>query len=600
MKKNLRLIWQLYPSYLVIIIVSLLSVALYSSSYIENFFLDKTKKDLIVRGKLLKNQISGLLTPLDESSLDALCKTIGSFSETRITVILPEGRVIGDSEKATDKMDNHRNRPEILTAIRGDIGSSIRDSETLRIRMMYVAMPLYHIQDSILAVLRVSLPVTSIQKTVESIQSRIMLVGCFVALLASVLSLFVSKWISRPIEQMKKGASRFASGDLAHRLHEPYIGEFAGLASSMNQMASDLEERIRTVKNQRNEYEAVLSSMSEGVIAIALDDKIININQAALDILKVRLLDVEDRSIQEVIRDTDFNRYVNKAALNNTSEEDDFILYNIGDRIINCLSAPLRNASDARIGTLIVLNDVTKIRQLENIRKDFVANVSHEIRTPLTAIKGFVETLFDMDDETTEDRKRFLHIILKHVDRLNSILEDLLSLARIENRDDEKGISLEEKNLRSVVVTALQIVQAKADEKKITIGLSVDEQITVNIDSHLVEQALVNLIDNAIKYSDKETAVEVTADVKDNELLISIRDHGPGIPEKHLSRIFERFYRVDQARSRALGGTGLGLSIVKHIAASHKGRVTVKSGPDKGSIFTIHFPEKLIVNRIVC
>ncbi len=593
MKKNLRLIWQLYPSYLIIIIISLFAVSIYSSNFIESFFLERTKKDLVVCGKLLSNQISDFLTPLNLKALDDLCKKIDKSSSTRITVILPEGKVVGDSKKDIALMDNHLNRPEILTAAGGDIGSSIRESETLRIRMMYVAIPLFS-KDSIIAVLRVSLPITSINNTIDKIQAHILWVGFLVALFASVLSFFVSKWISRPIEEMKQGAVRFAS-DLKHRLHKPFISEFADLADSMNHIAYELEKQMIAVKSQRNEYEAVLASMSEGVIAIDLDDEILNINQAAFSILKLFLRDVKGKSIQGIIRDADFHMFIKKATLSNVVEEGDFILYNPGNRIINSVSTPLRNASDKRIGTILVLNDVSNIRNLEKIRKDFVANVSHELRTPLTAIKGFVETLFDIGDENPEDRKRFLKIIIKHVDRLNSILEDLLSLAKIENRENEKGILLEEKNLKELINTVRQIVQAKADAKKITIELFVDDQIIIKIDKHLIEQALVNLIDNAIKYSKEETSIQISTDIKENELLISVQDHGTGIPKKHLLRIFERFYRVDKARSRDIGGTGLGLSIVKHIATAHKGRVSVESTLGHGSTFTIYLPANLII-----
>ncbi len=594
MRKNSKLIWQLYPSYFFIIIISLLAVLLYSSHFIENFFLERTEKDLIVRGKLLNNQISSFLTPLNSKSLDDLCKKIGKSSSTRITVILPTGKVIGDSEEDPSLMENHLNRPEILTAIGGTVGSSIRDSETLKIRMMYVSIPLF-LKNSIIAVLRISLPITSIYNTIDKIQARIIRIGFFIALIASILSFFVSKWISKPIEEMKKGAALFSS-NLKHRLHKPFIAEFAELADSMNQMAYKLEKQLNAVKSQKNEYEAVLSGMSEGVIAIDLDDKILNINNAACTILKIFASDAKTKSIQEVIRDANFHAFIKKAALSNIIKESDFILYNPDDQIINSVSAPLCDASDKRIGTILVLNDVSKIRNLEKIRKDFVANVSHELRTPLTAIKGFVETLFDIEDENNkEDRKRFLKIIIKHVNRLDSILEDLLALAKIENRDNKKDIFLEEKNLKNLIDTVRQIVQAKAAAKKITIELFVDDQIIIKIDKHLIEQALINLIDNAIKYSKKETSIQIATCIKDNELLISVIDNGTGIPKKHLSRIFERFYRVDKARSRELGGTGLGLSIVKHIATAHKGRVSVQSMPGKGSTFTIYLPATVIV-----
>ncbi len=596
MKKKIRLIWQLYPSYLIIIFISLMAVSLYTSSFLETFFLDKTKKDLLIRCKLLKNQISQLVAPIDATRIDHLCKRIGKTSETRITVILPDGNVIGDTEENPSTMDNHRNRPEILAVLNGSLGSSIRSSETLHEEMMYAAIPL-GAGNEIKAILRISLPITSINKTIKTVQTRVVRVGLFVVLLASVISLFVSRRISKPIEEMKQGAERFAEGDLGHRLHETNISEFSGLAYAMNQMAFQLEGRIATVKNQRNELESVLSSMSEGVIGIDKDENILNINLAALDILKVQMADVKGRSIQEVVRDPGFHKFIKNSITSKSPKEDDFMIHHLGNRIINTLSTLLRGGNDERIGTLIVLNDVTQIRNLETIRKDFVANVSHEIRTPLTAIKGFVETLIHIDDESEEDKKRFLGIIAKHVGRLDSILEGLLSLARIEQKDDHNGIVLEEINIKDVIKTALQIVQTKADTSRTDIELLVNDNIIVKIDPHLIEQALVNLIDNAIKYSPEKTTIRVSADIINSEPFISINDNGPGIHEKHLSRIFERFYRVDKARSRKLGGTGLGLSIVKHIASAHKGRVTVSSKLGSGSTFTFHFPEELLVRR---
>ncbi len=595
MKKSTRLIWQLYPSYLIIVVVSLLIASLYLSSFFEQFYLDKTEKDLLIHGRLLENQVIRFLNPLDFININHLCREAGEASETRITIILPDGTVIGDSEENPEAMDNHKNRPEILAALDGRMGSSIRESETLRMRMMYVALPLC-IEKRVIAVLRISLPVTSINNTIRTLQARVMLVGLLIAVLASIISLFVSRRISRPIEELKHGAVRFARGDLGHRLHEPSISELASLSEAMNQMAFQLEDRIKAVQNQRNEYGAVLSSMTEGVIGLDLDENILNINQAAREIFGTESSDLNGRSIQEIVRHPDFITFIRNSVSTGNTTEGDFVLHQRGDRVISVMSAPLRNAVNERIGTLLVLNDVTQVRNLENMRRDFVANVSHEIRTPLTSIKGFVETLALGEDDSPEDTRRFLGIISKHVDRLDAILEDLLSLAGIEARGEQDGINLETRNLEEVIQTARQVVQGKADAKKMAIALEVEGRIMVKIDAPLIEQALVNLIDNAVKYSPEETPIRILAGVGPTELFISIVDQGPGIPEKHFLRIFERFYRVDKARSRKLGGTGLGLAIVKHIAASHGGRVSIESTVGQGSRFTIHLPRDLVIS----
>jgi two-component system phosphate regulon sensor histidine kinase PhoR len=267
------------------------------------------------------------------------------------------------------------------------------------------------------------------------------------------------------------------------------------------------------------------------------------------------------------------------------------VLYQNGEKILNLKSSPLLDAGKDQIGTLVVINDATQLRRLENMRKDFVANVSHEIKTPLTAIKGFVETLHQGSVDKPEEAERFLGIIQKHVDRLSAIIDDLLSLSRIEQEDERQAIEFENKPIADIFRSAVQICRSKAEEKSIDIQIDCEEGLEYYFDPTLLEQAVVNLLDNAIKYSEPDSAIHVSASLNDSEVKIMVKDQGIGIAKKHLPRLFERFYRVDKARSRKMGGTGLGLAIVKHIAQAHGGRVTVKSELGKGSSFTIHLPK---------
>ena len=591
MKKRRRLLWRLFPSYLLITMISLLAVTWYASGAMRQFFLDQTATDLKARAALLEKQIAGFLSPLDAAAIDLICKEAGRLAATRITVILPDGSVIGDSRETPRLMDNHANRPEVGTALAGQTGQSMRFSNTLMQRMLYVAVPIKD-QQKVLAVLRTSLPATAVEAEIRSTQLKIALGGCFIALLAAGISWFISRRISRPIEQVKKSAEHFAAGDLNHRLAPPATEEMGGLAVAMNQMAAQLSDRIETIIRQRNQLETVLASMLEGVIAVDADERVISINQAAGRLFENDPIGCQGKSIQEVIRSPALQQFIRNALKNMSPAEEDIIVFQNEERIIAAKSSPLLDASQQQMGALVVFNDVTQLRRLEHMRRDFVANVSHEIKTPLTAIKGFVETIQQGKVETIEEKERFLAIVQKHVDRINTIVDDLLTLSKIEQEDESKKISFENVKLEDVFRSAIQICMPKAAQKNIRIDLECEKEISAAIDPTLMEQALVNLLDNALKYSEPKSRILVKLHCENSEMIISVQDHGIGIAQKHLSRLFERFYRVDKARSREMGGTGLGLAIVKHIAQAHGGRVTVDSRLGEGSRFSIHLPYK--------
>ena len=590
MKKRKKLIWQIFPSFLLITLLALLAVSWYASSSMRHFFLDQTAVDLNVRAILLEKQILAHLSPLDAPGVDAVCKAIGTLSATRYTVIMPSGEVVGDSRETPRLMDNHASRPEIVRALAGESGRSMRYSKTLLQSMMYVARPIKKNGD-ILAVIRAAIPTTFIERELKLIRLKMALGGLAIALLAAGISLLISRRITRPIVAMKTSAGHFADGDFSHRLAAPGSEEMAGLAEALNQMASQLDNRIKTIINQRNELETVLSSMREGVLAVDNQERIMSMNRAASVLFECDRVRSQEKAIQEVVRNLPLQQFIRKGVSSREPEEDDIVLYQNGEKILNLKSSPLMDAGQKQIGTLVVINDVTQLRRLENVRKDFVANVSHEIKTPLTAIKGFVETLSQGSVDKPEETERFLGIVQKHVDRLSSIIDDLLSLSRIEQEDERQAIQFESRPILEVFRSAVQICRSTAEEKGIDINLSCAEDLEAFIDPTLLEQAVVNLLDNAVKYSEPHSAIHLKAGATDSELQISVEDQGIGIAKKHLPRLFERFYRVDKARSRKLGGTGLGLAIVKHIAQSHGGQVTVESTPGRGSVFTIHLPK---------
>jgi two-component system phosphate regulon sensor histidine kinase PhoR len=588
-KRRRRLLWQLYPTYLLITIISLGAATWFASRTLKQFHIEESASDLEARARLFETQISDYLSPLNRSAIDQICKKIAQQVPTRITVILPSGKVIGDSEKDPATMDNHVDRPEVRQALRGQVGMSRRYSRTLGQDMMYVGIPLRR-DANIVGVIRASVSLASIDETLRSIEIKIVMGGLLIALFATILSLWVSRRISRPIEEIKKGAESFARGDFECRLPVENPEEIGSLSETMNQMAVELQERIRKMTKQRNELEAVLSSMLEGVIAVDNDERIISMNQAAGEMLEAHPSQAQGRTIQEVIRNVDLQRLVRKALSGVEPVEEDVVLYAEEERMLNGHSTALYDEDGHRMGALLVLNDVTRLKKLESVRRDFVANVSHEIKTPIAAIQGFVETLRDGAIENREDTERFLGIIQKHVGRLNAIIEDLLSLSRIEQEEGNQEIVLSKGRVRDVLSMAIQVSQVKATQKNIRMTLSCREDLMAKINPPLLEQAVVNLLDNAIKYSDPESSVRIEAKQVDGEVLVTVRDQGCGIEKKHIPRLFERFYRVDKARSRKLGGTGLGLAIVKHVTQAHGGRVTVESTPGKGSAFCLHLP----------
>jgi len=586
-RKKRRFFWQLFPSYVLITIIALVPATWYASRSLRQFFLEQTVSDLKARAHLFEAQIMEYLDPLDEQGIDLLCKDIGNRASTRITVILPSGKVIGDSHEDPSKMDTHVDRPEFLQALTNPFGASLRYSATLERNMMYVGIPV-RINGGIVAVVRSSIPVNPIEDALSTVQNNIVLFGLIIAAFAAFLSLLVSRRIARPIEQIKKWAESVAGGEFRLVASADETEEIRGLSEAMNKMAGQLRDRIDTVIRQRNEIEAMLSSMIEGVIAVDTEERVISMNQAAARMFASDLSRVQGRSIQEVIRNTVLHRFVKDALSSEQPVERDIVVYSEGEQILNGHGTTLKDADGNRVGALIVLNDVTRLWRLENIRRDFVANVSHEIKTPITTIKGFVETLRDGAVHKPEDLERFLGIIEKHVDRLEAIVEDLLSLSRIERDMQGEQVIVEERRLRDVLLTAIQVCEFKSVPKRIVVELSCNEELVARINPELFEQAVVNLLDNAIKYSDESATIQVKAAQIDTEIIISVTDHGCGIEKQHVPRIFERFYRVDKARTRDLGGTGLGLAIVKHIVQVHGGRVSVESTPAKGSVFSIH------------
>jgi len=585
-----RLIWQIYPPFLVIILIALVTLTWFFSRTLDDFYREEKRRGLEAQGQLVVNQARDALVSGNISSLESLSVALGKQSGTRLTIILPDGRVVGDSEEAPAKMDNHARRPEIRVALEGRSGAATRYSTTLQQEMMYVALPIRS-NDQIIGCVRTALPIASVDKALETVLFHVINSGILIALIAALISLWVSRRISRPLVEMKRGAERFAGGELGRRLPVYKGEEMGGLAEAMNQMAAQLNDRLQTVVSQRNEQEAVLASMIEGVLAVDHQERILRINQAAATLLGTNPELAVGRSLQEVVRKPELQRFITESLQSRTSIEADMtLLYQGEERFLQTHGTPLRGSDGQTIGALIVIRDVTRLRRLENLRRDFVANVSHELRTPITAIKGAVETLLAGANENPEDSQRFLEIANRQSDRLNAIIEDLLSLSRLERDAESDEVARTHERLLPILESALQSCSSVAKSREVDVNLFCSEELVANVNSALLEQAVINLVDNAIKYSESRNFVTVESWQEGEQVMIKVQDRGQGISKAHLPRLFERFYRVDAARSRAVGGTGLGLAIVKHIVQAHNGGVTVHSTPGEGSVFTMSLP----------
>jgi two-component system, OmpR family, phosphate regulon sensor histidine kinase PhoR len=583
-----RILWQLFPSYLLITFTALLAVGGYASNSLRDFYYDRTAEDLKARAWLIERQVVRKTSPFEPSFLNPLSRELGAKTNTRITIIDLSGKVLGDSHEDPSRMDNHADRPEFRTALQGDIGMALRLSHTLEEQMMYLAVPIIR-EDKLSGVVRTSIPITFIDQALRTIELKIGGAGLAVALLAAGISLMVSRRISRPLEQMKRAAEAIAKGEWKEKLSVASDSvEISALSNALNQMALQLEDRIKTITHQRNESEAVLFSMVEGVLAVDADEKVIRMNSAAGNLLGIDPGNAEGKLIGEVVRNSLLLEFVKQTLQGIENVETDLTIGNQNEIFLQAHGAALKDIQEKFIGAVIVLNDVTRLRRLETVRRDFVANVSHELKTPITLIKGFVETLQQGALEDRDQAKRFLGIMAKQAERLNAIIEDLLSLSRLEQ--DTGKPELEKSALHKILESATRDCEQKALDKKTSLQLNCANELEVLANPDLLSQAVLNLVDNALKYSEPGGKIEVEALATETEIVIAVQDWGCGIDSAHLPRLFERFYRVDQARSRRLGGTGLGLAIVKYIAQAHGGSVSVDSTLFKGSCFSIHLP----------
>ena len=515
-----RLLWQIYPSYLLIALATLAGLAWYASSALRTFYLNRTEDDLAARALLIEKGVRAKLLAKDYRGLNAECRELGKNAATRITVILPNGAVVADSDADPAIMETHRDRPEVQGALAGHSTRAEHASPTLHEPRMYLGMPVVY-EGEVIAVLRTSISTAEFEDTLRAIQHRIVLGGIVLAVLMAGVSLLIARRITRPLEQLQRGAERFARGDLTHKLPIADSREIGALAETLNLMAAELDDKLRAVVRQRNEREAILSSMVEGVLAVDSRERLIRFNEAAARLLGIDAARAEGRTIQELVRNVDLHKLVADVLTTQTPQEGEMLLRDEGERFLRVQCTVLGGAAEGENGALLVFHDVTPLKRLERVRRDFVANVSHELRTPVTSIKGFVETLLDGAMHKPEELQRFLEIVATQTDRLNAIIEDLLMLSRVEQEAERAEIAMSPGPIRKVLDGASEVCQRKAAEKDIHIEIACDDDLAVTMNAPLLEQAIINLLDNAIKYTAAGQTVRIEAAPRGG------RDHNP-------------------------------------------------------------------------
>jgi two-component system phosphate regulon sensor histidine kinase PhoR len=505
---------------------------------------------------------------------------------TRYTVIAADGRVIADSNEDPLTMDNHRDRPEIMAAANNGMGTSTRFSRTVSAQSMYLAIPVMT-EGVIAGFVRTSATLEAIESRRASVRRGIVLSLVLPVLCALGLGLLIARSFTRPLLDMTDAARAVAAGDHARRLHIDRGDEIGVLAEALNSMTGQLESQIEIMTADRNKTLAILAGMVEGVVAVDRDERVVHVNAAAQAILGIDARAGLGRRIWEVTRVVEISEAIGDAMRQNRVRVSEIRLPTPQkDQVIHLTATPLRNASDEIDGAVVVLHDVSELRQLEAVRRDFVANISHELKTPLTAIRGLVETLIDDRSMDRDTHDRFIEKIRDQSTRLSNLVSDLLTLSRLESGPG--GLRFEPMDLRETVAESCRTQMHAAESKHVTLSSGLpDKPVTIDGDSEAMRELVDNLVSNAIKYTPSGGSVDVRLSGHNGSAVLEVADTGIGIPPEEQSRVFERFYRVDKARSRQLGGTGLGLSIVKHVALAHGGSVSLKSATGRGSTFRV-------------
>ena len=573
MKKSIFL--KLYSGYFFIIVILTGLIALVSFQLIKSFHMRVLSDELQKLGTVVTDRIRPYLENNRIEGLDELIKDLGRELGTRLTIVNNDGVVLADSDEDPAVMEDHKFRPEIIKAFTGEPGQSVRFSRTVKEDMLYIGLPVV-VNGEVSHVLRLSRYLSDISKFLVRIRWRLLRVMIVILILALAAAVFYSRSFSKPISELGTASRRIASGEFDTKVFIKQRGELQELASSYNYMTDRIKRLFSELNTRKDELAGIINSIEEGLVTFGEEGRILLWNKSFENMVQTK--ELKGKIYWEVIRDPNFNTFIKKVQTDKMGHNEEMP---VQEKIYMCSAAYI----EARDEIVVTFRDVTKIKSVEKIKRDFVVNVSHELRTPLTSIKGYLETI---EEETKGEQRKYLEIVKRNTDRLINIVNDLLLLSELES-GEIKHVR-EEVDILSAIENVMKIFDQKIKDKKLNFELKAEKDLPkVSGDAYRLEQMFINLIDNAIKYTEKGKISIIIDRIKD-EIEITVEDTGIGIQEKDLPRLFERFYVADKSRSRQVGGTGLGLSIVKHIVLLHEGTIEVKSRPGVGTNFQIRIP----------
>jgi len=576
---NKNLFFKIFFSYLVVICLSFLVLDLLFRDEVKSVLTSQIETEMLSAARLIE------LSPREEIQRQVAQRA--QITGSRITLIDARGRVFADSEKDLAQLDNHLNRPEVQEARLKGSGKSIRFSRSLNIDMLYVAVAVRD-GDAITGYVRLARPLHQVQTVIDKVYQSIFFAIAIVAAVALLMALFIAYRLAEPIKAMERFTERLRQGEPVGTIILYTADETKKLADNINFLVEELRDKIRVANEEKSKLMAALTSITEGILILDDQGVIEFVSPVLAEMLSAPYDDICGKTLMEAFRSVDLQKAY--AEFKNTKEtlSREIVLVAAEPVILNISISAVHGHPEGE-KTMIVFHDVTRLKKLEKIRTDFVANVTHEIKTPLTAIIGYLETLKSGAVEDVEETQRFLDIILKQAERLNRLVDDLLVISNLEMK--ETKLNFEDVSLPSAVGNVVSLVQARAASKKIVIYNNLKENLApIRADRDKLTQILVNVMDNAVKFTPEGGSVFIEASATEREVVVSIRDTGIGVPADEIHRLGERFYRVDRSRSRELGGTGLGLSIVKHLMIAHGGRMEIESRLGQGTKVSLYFP----------